>query len=200
MADLFKEKAKDWDASEKKTNMAASIGSSIFDHVDLNASMTVMDFGAGTGLIAAQIAPRVNRIVAVDTSEAMLEKLAQKPELKDKVETVCQDIIDQPLDSQFDLIVSAMAMHHVKDTSRLMQTFSNLLNDSGIVALCDLDKEDGSFHSAGTEGVYHSGFDRQALAELMEKQGFSEIEFTTAHIFKGEEKDYPLFLVTARKA
>ena len=120
MSDLFAEKAKDWDKSEQKTGMAAAIGSAIFEHVALNESMTVLDFGAGTGLIAAQLAPRVKHIVAIDTSQAMLDKLAQKSELKGKVEMLNRDIIERPLDKTFDLIVSAMAMHHVEDTAKLL--------------------------------------------------------------------------------
>ena len=200
MSDLFAEKAKDWDKSEQKTGMAAAIGSAIFEHVALNESMTVLDFGAGTGLIAAQLAPRVKHIVAIDTSQAMLDKLAQKSELKGKVEMLNRDIIERPLDKTFDLIVSAMAMHHVEDTAKLLQRFHEHLADGGLVVLCDLDEEDGSFHPPGTEGVYHAGFDRYALGELMRLNGFTDVTFRTAHQFRGETRDYPIFMVTARKA
>jgi predicted TPR repeat methyltransferase len=130
----------------------------------------------------------------------MLDKLESKPELKGKVDTVCQDLLDTPLDARFDLIVSAMAMHHVENTSILIDRFAEHLNDSGVVALADLDKEDGSFHPADTEGVFHFGFDRTDLGALLQSHGFEQIEFFTAHTINGEEKDYPVFLVTARKA
>ena len=200
MTDLFEEKARDWDADEKKTSMASSISASILEHVQLKEDMTVLDFGAGTGLISSHIAPRVKRITAVDISRAMLEKLAAKPGLKDKIEIACQDIVATPLDERFDLIVSAMAMHHVEDTAKLIQRFSEHLNHGGKLALADLDKEEGDFHPAGTEGVYHFGFDREELGGLLEQHGFSNIEFTTAHIFKKETGGYPIFLVTAEKA
>lgn len=200
MADLFEEKAKDWDASEKKTNLASSISASILEHVQLNNQMTVLDFGAGTGLISSHLAPKVHRITAVDTSRAMLEKLAAKQELKDRIDIACQDITETPLDARFDLIVSAMAMHHVEDTARLLQSFRDHLNDAGELALADLDTEAGDFHPPETEGVYHFGFDREALGELLEQQGFTQVEFFTAHLFKGDTKDYPIFLVTAKKA
>ena len=199
MTDLFEAKAKDWDANERKTKLASAIGSSILEHIQLHDQMTVLDFGAGTGLICAQIAPRVNRIVAADTSKAMLEKLETKPELKGKVDIVCQDLLDNPLDTRFDLIVSAMAMHHVENTSKLIQRFHEHLNDSGIVALADLDQEDGSFHPADTQGIFHFGFDRAKLGTMLESHGFKQVEFFTAHTINGEEKDYPVFLVTARK-
>ena len=120
MTDLFEAKAQDWDASDRRTRLASAIGSSIREHVPLHERMNVLDFGAGTGLISAQIAPLVNRIVAVDISQSMLDKLAAKSELKGKVETVCQDILEDPLDARFDLIASAMALHHVEDTARLV--------------------------------------------------------------------------------
>lgn len=200
MTDLFEEKAKDWDANERRNKLAAAITASILEQVPLHGQMTVLDFGAGTGLISAGIAPQVNRIVAVDTSQAMLDKLAEKKELKDKVEVVCRDILEHPLDLRFDLIVSAMTMHHVKDISRLIQSFSEHLNQSGMVALADLDKEDGSFHPAGTEGIYHSGFERDNIRNLLERHGFKQIEFFTAHSIAREGVDYPVFLVTASKA
>lgn len=200
MTDLFKQKADDWDASEKKTNLAASIGSAMLDRLKLAETMVAMDFGAGTGLITAQIAARVGRVVAVDTSRAMLQKLLEKPELGDRVDAICQDIIDQPLDTRVDLIVSAMALHHVQDTALLLARFYDQLNASGMIALADLDTEDGSFHPAETEGVYHHGFDRHSLAELLSAAGFDTVEFSTAHTFKGDSQDYPVFLVTARKA
>jgi predicted TPR repeat methyltransferase len=161
--------------------------------------MRVMDFGAGTGLISSQVAPLVKKIVAVDISEAMLNKLVAKPELQAKVEIVCQDIIEKPIADNFDLIMSAMSMHHVKDTSKLIQRFSEHLNPGASIALADLDKEDGSFHPEDSEGVFHLGFKRNELQIILEKYGFREVQFVTAHTINKEEKKYPIFLVTATK-
>ena len=199
MTDLFNEKAKDWDANEMRTMLSSAIGSSILEHVSLHEQMRVMDFGAGTGLISSQVAPLVKKIVAVDISEAMLNKLVAKPELQDKVEIVCQDIIEKPIADNFDLIMSAMSMHHVKDTSKLIQRFSEHLNPGASIALADLDKEDGSFHPEDSEGVFHLGFKRNELQIILEKYGFREVQFVTAHTINKEEKKYPIFLVTATK-
>jgi predicted TPR repeat methyltransferase len=200
MADLFEEKAKDWDANERRSSLARAIGNTILERVDLNEQMTVMDFGAGTGLVSSAIAPGVKRILAVDTSQAMLEKLAAKPELQGKVDIFCRDITESPLQNSVDLIVSAMTLHHVKDIPVLFQIFAQHLNRGGIVALADLDKEDGSFHPEGTEGVFHCGFDREELRRMMQNNGFEKVEFVTAHTINGDRGDFPVFLVTARKA
>ena len=199
MTDLFNEKAKDWDANKMRKMLSSAIGSSILEHVSLHDQMRVMDFGAGTGLISSQVAPLVKKIVAVDISEAMLNKLVSKPELHGKVEIVCQDIIHKPIAEKFDLIMSAMAMHHVKDTPRLIQRFSEHLSPGAFIALADLDKEDGSFHPEDTEGIFHLGFKRNELQIILEKNGFGGIRFLTAHTVNKEEKKYPIFLVTATK-
>jgi len=199
MTDLFNEEAKDFDADEMRKMLSSAIGSSILEYIPLHDQMHVMDFGAGTGLISSQVAPLVKKIVAVDISKAMLSKLVSKPELHDKVEIVCQDITDKPIDGKFDLIMSAMAMHHVKDTPKLIQRFAEHLNSGALIALADLDKEDGSFHSKDTEGVFHFGFKRNELQIILEKHGFGKIHFLTAYTVNREEKEFPIFLVMATK-
>ena len=197
MADLFDEKSRDWDTREVVQTLSSAVGSAILKHVPLDEQMHVMDFGAGTGLISSQIVPFVEKIVAVDTSESMLNKLVKKPELEHKVTIVCQDIIDKGLTEKFDLIVSAMAMHHVEDTEKLFQRFAQQLNPGGLVALADLDKEDGSFHVEGTEGIFHFGFERNDLQSILEKYGFGDIRFETVHTIYKDEMYYPVFLVIA---
>ena len=200
MSDLFQAKAGKWDASLMRQQLSSAIGSSIVQQIPLNSQMLVMDFGAGTGLLTAAVAPQVNHITAVDTSAAMLEKLEIKSELIGKVSTVCQDIIEQPLEKRFDLIISAMTMHHVENTEHLIAAFSTHLRPGGRVALADLDTEDGTFHPADTEGVFHYGFERRALQTILEDKGFVDVQFHTAHTVDKEDKRYPIFLVIARKA
>ena len=199
MTDLFNEKAKDWDVNDKIKMLSSAVGTAILDNITLHDQMVVMDFGAGTGLISSQIAPFVKKIVAVDTSQSMLEQLASKPELRGKVELLCQDITDNPIDTKFDLIMSAMAIHHVEDTEKLLQRFAEHLKPGALIALADLDKEDGTFHPKEIKGVFHFGFERDKFQSILEKYGFQNIRFSTAHTVNKAEKIFPVFLVTATK-
>ena len=148
MADLFEEKSQEWDKNEMIRGLSSAIGSTMLEKVDFHPDMEVMDFGAGTGLISGQVATKVGKITAVDISEAMLEKLVAKPELQGKVKTICQDITQKPLAEKYDVIVSAMAMHHVEDTDKLLACFAEHLKPGGKIALADLDEENGTFHPA----------------------------------------------------
>jgi putative AdoMet-dependent methyltransferase len=199
MTDLFQEKAQEWDTNDMIKRLSSAVGSCILEHVELNEHMQVMDFGAGTGLITSQVAPHVNKITAVDVSPSMLEKLIAKQTLKEKVEPLCRDIIHEPIDTRFDLIVSAMAMHHVQDTDLMLQRFAEHLKPNARVVLADLDKEDGTFHPQDVEGVFHHGFERGELQKKMEHNGFKDISFVTAHTVNKEEKSYPVFLALATR-
>jgi len=200
MTDLFKQKAQDWDVNDMVKALSSGIGAAIQANVAFSPAMQVMDFGAGTGLITAQIADKVEKVTAVDVSQAMLDKLMAKEELHGKVEARCQNILEQPLAIRFDLIVSAMAMHHVEDTDKMVVRFAEHLKPGGKIALADLDEEDGTFHPADVEGVYHAGFNRAAFQAVLSRHDFKDIRFVTAHTINKGGKSYPVFLVLATRA
>ncbi len=200
MTDLFQAHAQDWDTRPLPTQISEGVSRALLAAVPLSPALEVMDFGAGTGLICERLAPEVKRVIAVDISAAMLARLTAKERLAGRVEARRQDILTQPLEEQVDLIVSAMAMHHVEDTAALWRAFYAHTRPGGRVALADLDAEDGSFHPPEAEGVFHAGFDREALRAQIEAAGFTEVSFTTACEVSKEERRYPIFLVTARRA
>ena len=180
MTDLFANKALDWDTRPFPLQLSEGIGAAIAERVALRPEQTALDFGAGTGLLTAKVAAKVHSVIAVDVSPAMLAQLAAKPELAGKVTTVCQNLLEQPLGQHVDVIVSAMAMHHVADTEALLKTLHAHLVPGGTVALADLDREDGSFHPPQTEGVFHHGFDRETFANQLHAAGFGQVEVHTA--------------------
>ncbi len=200
MSDLFAAKAGDWDADDAKVQLSRGIAEAMLANVDFHTGMKVMDFGAGTGLVCGHIADRVGKVLAVDISPSMLEQLSAKPELQGKVEVLCQDIMETPAGQTFDAIVSAMAMHHVEHTDAMLSAFADHLNTGGQVVLADLDAEDGTFHPAEIEGVYHDGFERGFLEGKLVQAGFTNIAFSTAYTVLKDGKTFPIFLVTATKA
>lgn len=200
MTDLFKDRAADYDARPVPQQISEGVSAALQARVPLSPTMTVLDFGAGTGLLAAKLAPRVGRLLAVDISEAMLEQLKAKAELAGRVEIFCQDILTRPLTERVDLVTSAMAMHHVQDTPALLQTLHDHLVPGGRLALADLDVEDGTFHPPGIEGVFHHGFDRAVLGAQLQAAGFVDVAFGTACTVSRDARPYPVFLVTAVRA
>jgi len=197
--DNFLDKAKDWDNNSKVVQNASNIAKLIKENIKLNNSMTIMDFGAGTGLLSSFISDSVAKIVAVDNSPAMLDKLKSKISNFDcEIEVLEKDLGIENIDNKFDGIISSMTIHHLKDTTLLFEKFYNMLDDGGFIAIADLDKEDGSFHSDNC-GVFHFGFDRDELREIATKIGFKNIEFKLANKINKPHNEFSVFLMSASK-
>ena len=205
--DYFSERASTFDQGAHRVRNVDMIADAIRKQVALTPEMTVMDFGAGTGLLLERIAPQVAHMLAVDTSASMLAELQKKrPDLSSELTCIQADITEST-DAlahwlgQVDGIISSMALHHVKDTQALIREFYQLLKPTGFIALADLDSEDGSFHGADAaeRGVHHFGFDRVALQRLVESVGFVDVAFVTANTLQRPQGEFPIFLLTAKK-
>jgi ubiquinone/menaquinone biosynthesis C-methylase UbiE len=200
MTNTFDARANTWDEEPRRVKLAADIFAALEKQVPLEPDWSVLDYGCGTGLLTLALAPRVRRIVAVDSSKGMLDVLAKKTAAAScsNVVRLQSDFAADPLPpGPYDLVASAMTLHHVADVAALLRKFFALLVPGGQIALADLDAEDGTFHD-NSAGIHHFGFDRAAFAKQLAAAGFEKIQFATAaHIAKA--RDYSVFLATARK-
>ena len=103
----------------------------------------VVDLGAGTGLLTLALAPRVHKLVAVDISERMLERLddAAIADGIHNVETLVADLRRLPLeDESATLVVSNYAFHHLDDTGKelALAEARRILQPGGRVVICDM--------------------------------------------------------------
>ena len=101
-------------------------------------------------------------------------------------------------DMGLNVIVSAMAMHHIEDPKKQFAKFSKALKSGGMLAIADLAKEDGSFH-ADNNGVYHFGFSPDELKAFYIENGFLEPVILVAHTVKKADRGYDILLSFARK-
>jgi 2-polyprenyl-3-methyl-5-hydroxy-6-metoxy-1,4-benzoquinol methylase len=209
-ADKFNREASQWDENPRRIALALAVAQAIIAAVNPMQTMRALEFGCGTGLVSMEIAPLVKMLTAIDTSREMVAVLQEKIRISGltNIETSCIDLLS-PLQNTaqeggFDLIYSSMTLHHIGDTAEFLNHLSNLLAPGGIIAIADLDKEDGLFHDDPLEKVHH-GFDREELAALFKAAELQSVTFETAYLFEKENREgkkaaYPVFLVTAKKA
>lgn len=196
----FEQAAPAWDQRPISQQLGA-VAAHVLRHVPFKKHDHVLDFGAGTGLLATAIAPHVARVTALDTSAAMLQMLDEKRAVN--VTTLQHDMLASWSEHQcgHHAVVSCMAMHHVADTAALMQVFARTLCPGGHIALVDLYEEDGSFHGDNAAmGVHHSGFVPDVLHKQAEQAGLTHIQFREIlHVQHRNGRAYPLFLMTGSK-
>ena len=191
--------AASWDEEPRRVKLAGEIADAIRGGLPLSAEWDAMDFGCGTGLVTLRLAPCLRSILAVDSSHGMLDRLEAKIRnagVQNVRTAMAEQLAEEPSAAHFHLITSAMTLHHIQDIVPLLRSFHALLHPGGYVALADLEAEDGTFHEDPT-GVFHHGFSREGLAELLRLAGFSSIAVSSVtEISKGERR-FPVLLAIA---
>jgi ubiquinone/menaquinone biosynthesis C-methylase UbiE len=137
--EFFERVATDWDTmrlsyyDERVIEKMAAVSG-------VDAGMTVADVGTGTGFVAAGIAPRVRRVLAVDNSPAMLE-VARKNlgELGiANVELLEGDVGALLLESgAVDAAFANMVLHHAEDPGSMLREMARVVRPGGVVAIVD---------------------------------------------------------------
>ena len=84
------------------------------------AEIDVLDVGAGTGLFSAMILQRypVGRLCLLDGSAAMLEQARGRFLEDNRVEYRLADMSEADLGGQWDIVISALAIHHLPDDGK----------------------------------------------------------------------------------
>ena len=202
----FNAVAASWDENPGRVKVAQDVARAIRETIPIRPDMDVLDFGCGTGLLTLQLQPEVRSITGVDSSQGMLDILDRK--ISDRgLKNVKTRLIDPDrgdvLEGQYDLVVCSMTLHHVPEIQPLIDRFAAILKPSGILAVADLDCDEGKFHEDPT-GVFHAGFERCVLQKHFEKAGFRSIRNQTAAMVTkptadGGSRTFTVFLMTGRK-
>ena len=202
----FDKDAASWDENPGRVKLAKEIFKVIAGEANLVPSMDVLDFGCGTGLLTMQLQPFVRSVTGADSSQGMLDVLNTK--IKDRnltnVKTRFLDIEKGGiLEGSYNLITSSMTFHHIKNIRPVLDQFYKVLLPEGRICIADLDIDDGQFHE-NNDGVFHFGFERNSLSNIISEAGFKDIKcLSAARITKPVQskavRDFTIFLMTGCK-
>jgi len=209
-SDKFNSQAEGWDQNPRRQKIAGEVYGALSGAVPFKPWHLALEFGCGTGLVTMQVAPLVKRLTAIDTSHRMLGVLEGKIMATGtkNIDSRCLDLTD-PAEMRllpkehFNVVYASMTLHHIDDTASFLKDIAGLLVPGGILAIADLDHEDGFFHDDAEEKV-HPGFEREKLAAMLEAAGLENPSFRTATTVEktnraGRDAAYTIFLATARK-
>jgi len=140
MNDSWDEYAEEWDSNEEAILYSQKAFKTLTNNVTLN-SLTVLDFGCGTGLLTEQMSPIANNIVALDSSEKMVSILNNKmlSNVTTLSESLSKDAISKntSLQTPFDLIVASSVLGFIPEYKSTLVLLKSLLAPEGILVQWD---------------------------------------------------------------
>ena len=189
----FNHKAETFD-SPKNIFLANLVCQAVEKQIALVSDKEILDFGGGTGLLALPLAKQARSVTLVDISEKMLEQARLKANQQDikNIQFLEQDLLANPLEQQFDLIIVSRVLHHMPDLDATLAMFHHHLRENGQVLIADFVKTDTNHH----------GFDLAELEKQLIEHGFSSVHsqilYSAEDLFQGNYAE--LFLTVAQKS
>jgi ubiquinone/menaquinone biosynthesis C-methylase UbiE len=103
----------------------------------------VVDLGCGTGQLSLPLAERGGRVLAVDVSQDMVDRLAESARRRAVTSLECAAVPIEDLElpeRSVDLIVSSYALHHLRDAdkARLVSAAFSWLRPGGRLVVADM--------------------------------------------------------------
>lgn len=140
--------------------------------------LEVADLGAGDGSFALLLAQSARRVIAVDSSEKMLEvgrDQAQRAGIAN-VEFRLGDMEELPVDSaSVDVVFFSQSLHHAMHPARALDEAARILKPGGRIVVLDLAKH--RFEEA--RELYADewlGFGEAELEQMLEQARFTEVK------------------------
>lgn len=202
----FDIKAAGWDINPMHHDRSVAVAEGIRKNINFNPDMTVLEFGAGTGITSFLLKDYLKDIIMLDSSTEMVRIMNEKIKSAgvNNLKAVLFDLEKENWNGEkFDLIMTQMVLHHVKDIDSIFRKFHKMLHPGGHIAVADLYTEDGSFHGEGFTG--HKGFDTKELAARLSKAGFNitaeeKCFVIERKISETETKKFDIFLLIGARS
>ncbi|GEM76227.1 class I SAM-dependent DNA methyltransferase [Vibrio sagamiensis] len=126
--------AKEWELNPTTERFAKSAFTQLQNLIPLDG-IKVLDFGCGTGQLSRLLSPSVKDIVALDSSEAMIEELDKKElaNVEPIVDELTRGLVAQhpAFRTQFDLVIASSVLPFVNDRTTVLEISQSLLSDNG---------------------------------------------------------------------
>ncbi|KAK2836059.1 hypothetical protein FQN49_006722 [Arthroderma sp. PD_2] len=156
----------------------------------------MMDYACGEGYISRFFTAYFSKCIGVDVAPGMVERFNQTARKEGFPETQLYAVEGNLTESEgtpsiakeeffnFDLIIIAMALHHIAEPQELINRLVERLRPGGAVVVVDWEKEvDSKINPAGADHpaahtVAHVGFDKEEMNGIFSKAGCQDSDYT----------------------
>lgn len=173
-AAYFKQVAGEWDTM-RSGYFTEAVREAAISKAYLHPGMEVADVGAGTGFVAAGLAPLVKKVHVLDGSEAMLKVARQNLAQFSNMEFKVADGLALPLpDNSLDAVFANMYLHHCPDPLGAIREMARILRPGGRLVLTDMDAHKHEWLRTEMSDVW-LGFERESLRDWFEEAGLVNV-------------------------
>lgn len=162
---------------------------------------TVADVGCGTGYLLPVLSRYFARVIAVEPVEAMRELAQERCAKADcsNVELRAGELSALPMrDGEADLAMAVLVLHHVPDAEAAVRQMRRVLRGGGQVLIVEQAEHDNAAFQERMQDS-RSGFDRQALANLVRMAGFEEVRVVEPATLERGDGAPEVFVLTGRR-
>jgi ArsR family transcriptional regulator len=153
--------------------------------------LAIADLGAGEGTLSLMLAQRAERVIAVDSSQKMVEygsDVARRHGVKN-LEYRFGDLEELPLeDAEVDLALLHQSLHHALHPSKAIEEARRILKPGGRIVILDLLKH-GFDEAREMYADVWLGFSQVELNNLLRAARFKRVEVSVVH----REEEAPHF-------
>ncbi len=141
----------------------------------LPATWTVADLGCGTGAMAANLARCVHRVIAIDSSQAMLDAARQRLGGLSNVELQQADLEALPIDdASCDAALAVLVLTYIDEPAAAIAEMGRILKPGGQALLIDLLRHDRDDFRREM-GQLSMGFEPTQLQHDLEAAGLTRV-------------------------
>jgi ubiquinone/menaquinone biosynthesis C-methylase UbiE/DNA-binding MarR family transcriptional regulator len=137
-----------------------------------DANWVVGDLGCGTGQVSESLSPFVARVVAVDSSAAMLQAAKKRIEHCANVELRRGELEALPIDdATLDAATLMLVLHHVPEPAKAIAETARVIRPGGRVLIVDMVPHDRENYRQQMGHVW-LGFSEEQMREMLLAAGF----------------------------
>jgi ubiquinone/menaquinone biosynthesis C-methylase UbiE len=143
----------------------------------LGDDWTVGDLGCGTGLVAAELAPFVGRVIAVDASKAMLSAARRRLGAHANVELRVGALESLPVEAEeLDAALMSLVLHYVSEPALVLAEAHRALKPGGRLVVVDMMAHGRAEYRAHMGHVWQ-GFTESQMRGWLEDAGFEGVRW-----------------------